>query len=144
MKVQKTYCAKPGETKSCWFIVDAEGQVLGRLATRIAQVLRGKHKPTFTPHVDGGDFVVVVNAGKVKLTGNKESDKHYYRHSGYPGGIKSISVAKQRAKKAEEIIRQAVQGMLPKSILGTRQLKKLKIYSAATHVHAAQNPQPLA
>lgn len=123
--------------------MDAEGKVLGRMATRIATVLRGKHKPSYTPHVDCGDFVVVVNASKVKVTGNKESDKSYYRHSGYPGGIKSVTLGEQRKKKPQEIIRLAVKGMLPKGILGEQQIKKLKIYPAAGHAHRAQNPEAL-
>lgn len=143
MKTQKTYSAKSGEIKPRWFVVDADGVVLGRMATRIAGMLRGKTKPQYTPHIDCGDFVIVVNAGKVKLTGNKENAKLYYRHSGYPGGLKSTTLAEQRRKKPEEIIRQAVQGMLPRGVLGTQQLKKLKIYSTASHEHAAQLPQAL-
>lgn len=143
MKTEKTYQAKPGEIKQDWFVIDLNGVVLGRAATKIATILRGKNKPTFTPHVDTGDFVIVLNAQKVKLTGNKEEDKKYYRHSGYPGGIKSMNVAQMRAKKPEEIIRLAVLGMLPRGPLGRRQLKKLKIYPTSSHPHGAQEPKPL-
>jgi large subunit ribosomal protein L13 len=140
----KTYSAKPGEVKREWFVVDAENQVLGRLATRIATVLRGKHKSRFTPHVDTGDFVVVVNAEKVKLTGGKEEKKMYYRHSGHPGGFRAMSAKEMRAQKPEQIIRQAVWGMLPKNALSRRLITKLKIYPGPEHPHQAQQPKPLA
>lgn len=127
-----------------WYIVDAQGKVLGRLATEVARVLRGKHKPSFTPHVDGGDFVVVVNAREVRLTGKKAEKKVYYRHSEYPGGIRATAAGKMRAEKPEEIVRLAVKGMLPKSRLGRALFKKLKVYPGPGHPHEAQTPQSLA
>ena len=126
-----------------WYIVDAEDKVLGRMATEIARVLRGKHKPSFSPHVDAGDFVIVVNAKRVKLTGAKERDKHYYRHTGYPGGLRSATLAEMREKKPEAVVRLAVRGMLPKNRLGRGQLNKLKIYSGSEHPHQAQLPEAL-
>ncbi len=126
-----------------WYIVDAADVVLGRMATEIARVLRGKHKPSFSPHVDGGDFVIVVNAGRVKVTGAKESDKRYYRHTGYPGGLRVTSLSEMREKKPEAVVRLAVKGMLPKNRLGRGQLNKLKIYSGSEHPHEAQLPEPL-
>ncbi len=138
-----TYNAKKEEIQRDWFLVDAEGQVLGRLATEIAARLRGKHKPVYTPHVDTGDFIVVVNAGKVILTGNKLRDKIYYHHTGYPGGIKSVSAGKLLQEKPEEVLRKAVRGMLPKNTLGRAMLKKLKIYAGGEHDHAAQCPKVL-
>jgi len=140
----KTYSAKTGEVKREWYVVDADDQVLGRLATRIATVLRGKHKARFTPHVDAGDFVVVVNAEKVKLTGDKEEKKMYYRHSGHPGGFRAMPAKAMRAKKPEQMIRQAVWGMLPKNALSRHLLNKLKIYTGPDHPHQAQQPKPLA
>ena len=137
----KTFMAKEQEVDKKWYLVDAEDRVLGRLACQIAVRLRGKHKPIFTPHADTGDFVVVVNAEKVKLTGNKWDQKIYYRHSGYLGGLKQISARKLLEKKPEEILRFAVQRMLPKNSLGRRQLKKLKIYAGPEHPHQAQNLQ---
>jgi len=125
-----------------WFVVDAQGQVLGRMATEIANVLRGKHKPCFSPHVDLGDFVIVVNAEAVKLTGNKENDKRYYRHSGYPGGLRVARASELRAKKPEEMIRLAVKGMLPRNRLSRAMLGKLKVYAGPEHPHQAQSPQP--
>lgn len=139
----KTYNAKKGEVKQEWFVVDAEDQVLGRLATRIATVLRGKHKARFTPHVDTGDFVVVVNAAKVKLTGNKEEKKQYVRHSGWPGGFKSVPAKVMRQRKPEEMIRAAVWGMLPKNLLSRHLIIKLKVYAGPEHPHQAQQPKPL-
>ncbi len=127
-----------------WYIIDADGKVLGRMATEIARVLRGKHKPSFSPHVDAGDFVIVVNAKHVKLTGAKETDKRYYRHTGYPGGLRVASLSEMRAKKPEAIVRLAVKGMLPKNRLGRGQLNKLKVYGGAEHPHQAQVPEPLA
>jgi large subunit ribosomal protein L13 len=140
----KTYSAKAGEVKREWFVVDADDRVLGRLATRIATVLRGKHKARFTPHMDTGDFVVVVNAEKVKLTGDKEEKKMYYRHSGHPGGFRAMPAKAMRAKKPEQMIRQAVWGMLPKNALSRHLINKLKIYTGPDHPHQAQQPKPLA
>ncbi len=139
----KTYSAKPGEIERKWYVVDADGQTLGRLATRIATVLRGKHKPQFTPHVDTGDFVIVVNASKVTLTGRKLEQKHYHRYSGYAGGLKSVDARTVRAEDPERMIRQAVKGMLPKNLLSKQLIKKLKVYGGAEHPHAAQKPEPL-
>ena len=139
-----TQVAKPSDIKRNWFVVDLEGKVLGRAATEIARVLRGKHKPIYTPSVDAGDFVIVLNADKIKLTGNKMADKVYYHHTGYPGGIRSISAEKLLAKKPDELIKKAVRGMLPKNKLGRQMIKKLKIYSGADHPHAAQLPKELA
>jgi len=139
----KTYQAKKEELKYQWYLVNAEGKVLGRLASELAKILRGKHKPTFTPHLDTGDFVVVVNAEKVGLTGKKLKDKIYYRHTGYPGGIKEVSAEKLLAKKPTELIRRAVKGMLPKNSLGRQMFRKLKVYAGPNHPHKAQNPVPL-
>ncbi len=139
----KTYQAKKEEVNHQWYLVDAEGKVLGRLATRLADVLRGKDKPIFTPNVDAGDFVIVVNAKKVALTGKKMKDKVYYHHTGYPGGIKETSAEKLLAQKPAEMIRMAVKGMLPKNSLGRQVLRKLKIYAGPNHPHEAQKPVPL-
>jgi large subunit ribosomal protein L13 len=139
----KTVSAKPGTVDRQWWIVDADGQNLGRLSTSIAETLRGKRSPWFTPHVDTGDFVVVVNAERVAVTGQKLRDKRYYRHTGYPGGIRSRTLAEQLARRPEEVIRMAVRGMLPKNRLGRKQLTKLKVYAGPEHPHTAQNPQPL-
>jgi large subunit ribosomal protein L13 len=139
----KTYSAKPGEITREWFLVDAEGQTLGRLATQIADTLRGKRKPQYTPHVDTGDFVVVVNAEKIGVTGNKLDQKRYYRHSGYPGGLHSRTLRAQLERRPTEVLRTAVRGMLPKNRLARRQLTKLKIYAGPEHPHASQNPRPL-
>lgn len=139
----KSYTARKGEVPRNWYVVDAQGKILGRLASRIAMVLRGKTKPVFTPHLDTGDFVVVVNAGLVRLTGKKLENKFYYRHSGYPGGIKSISARHLLQRKPEEVLRHAVRGMLPKNSLGRQLLKKLKIYAGGDHPHQAQQPVPL-
>ena len=139
----KTQVAKKDEVARDWYLVDAENLVLGRMATRIADVLRGKNKPIFTPSVDTGDFVIVVNADKIVLTGKKVSDKMYYSHSGYPGGIKSINAGDLQEKKPGEIIKQAVKGMLPKNKLARHMLNKLKIYSGPDHPHEAQQPKPL-
>jgi large subunit ribosomal protein L13 len=139
----KTYSAKPKEIEQRWYVVDAEGQTLGRLATRIADTLRGKRKPQFTPHVDTGDFVVVVNAEKVAVTGKKLEQKLYYRHSGYPGGLRSRTLAEQLERRPTEVIRKAVKGMRPRNRRARRQSTKLKVYSGPTHPHEAQNPQPL-
>jgi len=139
----KSYSAKPNEVQQDWLLVDAEGQTLGRLATQIALRLRGKHKPVFTPHVDTGDFIVVINAEKVKLTGKKIEDKKYYRHTGYPGGIRETNAAKMLATKPTDILTIAVKGMLPKNSLGRKMLSKLKVYAGSAHPHQAQQPQPL-
>ena len=139
---QTTYSTKPSEIKQSWYIADANGQTLGRLASRIASVLRGKNKATFAPHLDTGDFVVVINAEKVHLSGKKLSDKIYYHHSGYLGGIKSINAGDLLKKEPEKLISEAVRGMLPKGPLGRKLLKKLKVYAGESHPHAAQNPQP--
>jgi large subunit ribosomal protein L13 len=139
----KTYSAKPAEVTREWYLVDADGLTLGRLATVIADTLRGKRKPTFTPHVDTGDFVVVVNAEKVHVTGNKLDQKMYYRHSGYPGGLKSRTLREQLDRRPTEVLRAAVKGMLPKNKLARQQITKLKIYAGPEHPHASQNPQPL-
>ncbi|HIC85345.1 MAG TPA: 50S ribosomal protein L13 [Desulfobacterales bacterium] len=141
--MMKTFVAKPQEVERKWYLVDAKGKVLGRLASQIASRLRGKHKPIFTPHTDTGDFIVVVNADKVILTGRKWDQKFYYRHSGYLGGLKVRSAKKMLETKPEEIIRHAVRGMLPKNSLGRRQLKKLKVYAGSTHPHEAQKPETL-
>jgi large subunit ribosomal protein L13 len=138
----KTYSAKPGEIQRDWYVVDAEGQTLGRLATQIADRLRGKAKPQFTPHVDTGDFVVVVNAEKIAVTGNKLDDKLYYRHSGYPGGLRSRPLREQLERVPTEVLRKAVKGMLPRNRLGRQQLTKLKIYAGPEHPHGAQEPKP--
>jgi large subunit ribosomal protein L13 len=139
----KTYSAKPREIEQSWYLVDAEGETLGRLATEIADVLRGKRKPAYTPHVDTGDFVVVVNAEKIHVTGNKLEQKIYYRHSGYPGGLRQRTLAEQLQRRPEEVIRKAVKGMLPKNRLAAAQLRKLKVYAGPEHPHEAQNPAPL-
>jgi large subunit ribosomal protein L13 len=139
----KTYTAKPGEIERHWYVVDAEAKTLGRLATQIADVLRGKDKPAYTPHIDTGDFVIVVNAEKVRVTGQKLDQKIYYRHSGYPGGLRSRTLREQLERRPEEVLRKAVKGMLPKNKLASAQLRKLKIYAGPDHPHAAQNPEPL-
>ena len=137
-----TYQAKKGEIDAQWYVVDASGYNLGRLATRVATVLRGKHKPTFTPHVDTGDFVVVINASQVNLTGNKLDHKKYHRYSGYMGGLKSTVASTVREEDPERMIQQAVKGMLPKNRLSRQIIKKLKVYGGAEHPHAAQQPVP--
>ena len=139
----KTWNAKPGEIERRWYLVDAEGKTLGRLATQIADTLRGKGKPQYTPHVDTGDFVVVVNAEKIGVTGQKLDQKRYYRHSGYPGGIRSRTLREQLERRPTEVIRTAVKGMLPRNKLARRQITKLKVYAGPNHPHEAQNPQPL-
>lgn len=138
-----TFAAKAQDVIHGWFLVDAQGKVLGRLATQIASRLRGKHKPEYTPHVDTGDFIVVVNASKLRVTGRKTLDKKYYRHTNYPGGIRETDFAKLQAKFPERVLQRAVKGMLPKGPLGTAMLRKLKIYPAGTHPHAAQMPKAL-
>ncbi len=139
----KTYNAKPGEIERLWYVVDAEGKTLGRLATQIADTLRGKRKPQYTPHVDTGDFVVVVNAEKVAVTGKKLDDKIYYRHSGYPGGLRSRTLREQLERRPTEVLRKAVKGMLPRNRLSRAQLNKLKIYAGPDHPHEAQAPKPM-
>jgi large subunit ribosomal protein L13 len=139
----KTYSAKPREIEQSWYVVDAEGETLGRLATEIADVLRGKRKPAYTPHVDTGDFVIVVNAEKVHVTGKKLEQKIYYRHSGYPGGLRQRTLAEQLQRRPEEVIRKAVKGMLPRNRLGRAQLRKLKVYAGPDHPHAAQKPETM-
>jgi len=139
----KTYSAKPGEVRNDWYVVDAQGKVLGRLAVQIASRLRGKHKPEYTPHVDTGDYIVVVNASKIRVTGRKAEDKKYYRHTGYPRGIREPDFAKLQAKHPDRVLQRAVKGMLPKGPLGYAMLKKLKIYAEAVHPHAAQQPKAL-
>jgi large subunit ribosomal protein L13 len=139
----KTYTATPATIKRDWYVVDATDQVLGRLASEVARRLRGKHKPEFTPHMDTGDYIVIVNAGKVRVTGNKAKDKVYYDHSGYIGGLKETTFEKLLAKAPAQVIQRAVKGMLPKGPLGRDMLRKLKIYPGPSHEHAAQQPQPL-
>jgi large subunit ribosomal protein L13 len=136
----KTYQAKKEELEQKWYLVNAEGKVLGRLATELVKILKGKNKPTYTPHLDTGDFVIVINAGKVTLTGKKMKDKIYYHHTGYPGGIKEMNAEKLLAKKPTEMIRMAVKGMLPKNSLGRQMIRKLKIYAGTNHPHEAQKP----
>ena len=141
--MQKTWNAKPGEVARDWYVVDAEGQTLGRLATRIADTLRGKDKPQYTPHTDTGDFVVVVNAEKIAVTGNKMDEKMYRRHSGYPGGLKERPLREQLRRRPTDVLRKAVKGMLPRNRLARQQLLKLKIYAGPEHPHEAQAPKPL-
>ena len=139
----KTFSAKPEEVRRDWFVVDATDKTLGRLATELASRLRGKHKPEFTPHVDTGDHIVVVNAANIRVTGNKMKDKMYYRHTGYVGNLKSVSLEKMMEKSPEQVITLAVKGMLPKNRLGSAMLKKLRVFAGAEHTHVAQQPQPL-
>ncbi|MEO2267855.1 50S ribosomal protein L13 [Pseudoalteromonas pernae] len=139
----KTFVAKPESVKRDWYVVDAEGKTLGRIATEIARRLRGKHKAEYTPHVDTGDYIIVINAEKVTVTGNKTQDKMYYGHTGYPGGLKSINFEKLQAKAPEMIIEKAVKGMLPRGPLGRAMFRKLKVYAGTEHNHAAQQPQVL-
>ncbi len=139
----KTYVANANDRERNWLVVDATGQTLGRLSTQIADALRGKRKPEYTPHVDTGDFVVVVNAEKISVTGNKLKDKKYYRHSGYPGGLKTRTLGEMLDRRPEEVIRHAVKGMLPRNRLARRQITKLKVYAGPDHPHVAQKPQPM-
>ncbi|GAV30732.1 MAG: 50S ribosomal protein L13 [Anaerosomatales bacterium] len=139
----KTYYAKPGEVEREWLVVDATDIPLGRLASEVASILRGKHKPQYTPHVDVGDFVIVVNADKVRLTGKKMQDKRVFRHSGYPGGLKSIAIGEMLAKRPERVVERAVKGMLPKNTLGRAMGKKLKVYAGPDHPHQAQKPRQI-
>lgn len=138
----RTYATKASEIERAWYLVDATDQTLGRLATEIATILKGKHKPIYTPHLDCGDYVVVVNAEKVRVTGQKMDQKKYYRHSQYPGGLRSITLRDQLARYPERVIQAAVRGMLPKNRLGRRMIKKLKVYAGGEHPHQAQRPQP--
>lgn len=139
----KTYVVKEGEIKREWYVVDAEGKTLGRLASQIARVLMGKHKPYYTPHLDTGDYLIVVNADKIQVTGRKLDQKMYYRYSGYPGGLKSVTLRKQLSTRPERVIWAAVRNMLPKNKLGRAMLKKLKVYASPEHPHGAQQPKPL-
>jgi len=139
----KTFSAKPHEVQREWFVIDAEDKILGRVASEVAHRLRGKHKPEFTPHVDTGDFIVVVNAGKLRVTGNKGLQKKYFRHSGYPGGIYETNFDKMQARFPGRALEKAVKGMLPKGPLGYAMIKKLKVYAGDTHPHTAQQPKPL-
>ena len=141
--MQKTWNAKPGEVTRDWYLVDAEGKTLGRLATRIADTLRGKDKPQYTPHIDTGDFVVVVNAEKIDVTGKKLDEKIYRRHSGYPGGLKERPLREELARRPTEVLRKAVKGMMPRNRIARAQLTKLKIYAGPEHPHEAQEPKPL-
>ena len=139
----KTYSAKAGEVEQGWYVVDAQNKVLGRLASQIAMRLRGKHKPEYTPHVDTGDYVVVINASKLRVTGRKAEDKMYYHHTGFPGGIRETNFTKLQAARPERVLQRAVKGMLPKGPLGYAMLRKLKVYGGATHPHSAQQPKNL-
>jgi large subunit ribosomal protein L13 len=139
----RTYSPRPDDIQRTWYVVDAQDLVLGRLATQVAVVLRGKHKPTFAPHLDTGDFVIVVNAAGVKLSGSKGTQSMAYRHSGYPGGLKSVSFGRLLRERPERLVEQAVKGMLPKNTVGRAQLRKLKVYAGPDHPHAAQRPVPL-
>jgi large subunit ribosomal protein L13 len=139
--MRTTYMAKPNEVERKWYVVDAAGQTLGRLASEVASILRGKMKPTYTPHVDTGDYVIVVNADQIQLTGKKWQKKKYYRHSGYPGGLKETTAQELMVKKPEKLIELAVKGMLPRNSLGRAQLKKLKVYAGSEHPHQAQQPE---
>jgi len=143
MALQKTFVTTPDVIEREWWVVDAKGQTLGRLASRIAALLRGKHKPYFTPNMDTGDYVIVINCEQVAVTGNKVEDKYYYRHSGYPGGLKSIRLKEQYERFPDRIIREAVKGMLPKNALGHQMIKKLKIYAGPEHPHTGQKPKVL-
>ncbi len=141
--MSKTYAVKKKEITRQWHVIDAEDVVLGRLASKVAYILKGKHKPIYTPHIDTGDHIVIVNAEKIKMTGKKQEQKIYWRHSGYPGGIKGTTAAKVMSEKPEQIIRHAVAGMLPKNTIGRQMIKKLKVYSGPDHPHTAQQPKPL-
>lgn len=141
--MRKTYSAKAEDIERTWYVVDAEGKTLGRLATEVARILRGKHKPIYTPHVDTGDYVIIVNADKIRVTGKRLDQKKYYRHSGYMGGLKETTLRTMLDKHPERVLQLAVKGMMPKNRLGRKMYKKLKVYAAPDHPHAAQNPQPL-
>jgi len=139
----KTFNMKPADVRRSWFIIDAKGKILGRLATEIARRLKGKHKPEYTPHVDTGDYIIVLNANGLEVTGNKAKDKIYYRHSGYPGGLQGETFEKLHARKPDRVLEKAVKGMLPKNSLGRDMIRKLKVYSGSEHPHSAQQPQLL-
>jgi len=139
----RTWTYRPGSIEREWYVIDASDAVLGRLATRVASILRGKHRPQYTPHADCGDHVIIVNAEKIRVTGRKEEQKNYYRHSQYPGGLKSITLEKQRDKHPERIIKAAVKGMLPKNALGRKMIRKMNVYAGGKHPHAAQQPKPM-
>jgi large subunit ribosomal protein L13 len=139
----RTYSPRPADVQPAWYVVDAQDMILGRLSTRVAHVLRGKHKPTFAPHVDMGDYVIVVNAAGVKLTGNKAQQSLAHRHSGFPGGLKSVPFARLLAETPEKLVERSIRGMLPKNTIGRAQMNKLKVYAGPDHPHAAQKPQPL-
>lgn len=139
----KTYVTKPADIERQWWVVDAEGQTLGRLATKIAMILRGKHKPIYSPHLDTGDYVIVVNCDKIVVSGNRLDEKEYHRYSGYPGGLRSVTLREQLAKHPERVIEAAVRGMLPKGPLGRQMYRKLKVYTTAEHPHDAQQPKTL-
>ena len=143
-QLQKTYSPKPADVERAWYVVDAADVPLGRLASEIAPVLRGKHKATYAPHIDGGDFVIVINADKVHVTGGKEIEKIYFRHSGYPGGLRAETLSEVREKHPERLVEIAVRGMLPKNRLGRQMLRKLKVYAGPDHPHAPQKPEPMA
>ena len=142
--LQKTFSPKPSDVERTWYVVDAADVPLGRLASELAPILRGKHKPTYAPHIDGGDFVIVINADKVHVSGNKEIEKIYFRHSGYPGGLRAETLTEVREKHPERLVEVAIRGMLPKNRLGRQMMKKLKVYAGPDHPHAAQKPEPLA
>lgn len=141
-KLQRTFSPKPGDIERSWYVIDAANLPLGRLASEVAQILRGKNKPTYAPHVDGGDFVIVLNAGTVHVSGNKEIAKLYYRHSGYPGGLRAETLAQVRKDHPERLVEAAVRGMLPKNRLGRQMIRKLKVYAGPDHPHEAQTPKP--
>ncbi|MDK1010631.1 MAG: 50S ribosomal protein L13 [Actinomycetota bacterium] len=141
-ELQRTFSPKPGDIKRAWYVVDAADAPLGRLSSQVAQILRGKSKPTYAPHMDGGDYVIIVNAEKIYVSGNKETQKIYFRHSGYPGGLRAETFAKVRKERPERIIESAVRGMLPKNRLGRQMIKKLKVYAGPDHPHQAQSPEP--
>jgi large subunit ribosomal protein L13 len=143
MKLQRTYTPKPKDIERDWWIVDAEGKTLGRLASQIATILKGKHKPIYTPHLDTGDFVIIVNAEKIRVTGKKMQDKYYHRHSGYPGGLTSFNLEDTLERHPERPVTLAIKGMMPKNALGRQMLKKLKVYAGTEHPHEAQQPKPL-
>ena len=142
-KLQRTFSPKPGDIQRSWYVIDATDVPLGRLASEVAQVLRGKNKPTYAPHMDGGDYVIVVNADKVHVSGNKEIEKIYYRHSGYPGGLRAETLSEVREKHPERLVEVAVRGMLPKNRLGRQINRKLKVYAGPDHPHQSQQPEPL-
>ncbi|MDJ0791842.1 MAG: 50S ribosomal protein L13 [Acidimicrobiia bacterium] len=142
--LQKTFSPKPSDVERTWYVVDAADVPLGRLASELAPILRGKHKPTYAPHIDGGDFVIVINADKVHVSGNKEIEKIYFRHSGYPGGLRAETLTEVREKHPERLVEVSIRGMLPKNRLGRQMMRKLKVYAGPDHPHAAQKPEPLA